>query len=351
VVSTSGVAGATNTTIVTPATAYAKVVDLATGEVKTVAESIKLNDEGDGYEYTGTGAVAASSGAVTTVTSDAKDGAGSTIEAGVVGEGKIMSYTVKEDGSYELTALTQETSVQVTKDSANVTAGVTSLSNTYATSATELNVITVTDEATKDAVAAVATETGIANFTDKTYSSSLTGFKTAYIEVNNTTKKITRMYVVISKTTPTTSSVAHAIYLGVGETGKTQGYKFVVNGEITTYYAADANDLSTTLAEGNVNKPFTLALDNEGKLTTSTADEAVVEATEADIVDATYVVLATGGQKELTKTCLVLDATDAENPTYAVTTVNEGDTVEYVMDTSETSKIDLMIVTKRKTAE
>jgi hypothetical protein len=351
-ISTTGVAGATDQVVVTAATAYAKVVDLATGEVKTVAESVKLNDAKNKFVYVGDGndsSVTANLEVATVLTGDGSVG----------GEGTVMQYTVSDDGSYVLKKLGDNsdkggvsvatTDVVIVKGSA-VVSGITSTSSPLATSQTELNVITVADGATKDASATVTTETGIANFTAGTYNTSTSGIDAVVYETKDS--KITRIFVVKTKTTSDDSStVAHAIYLkegeSVGATNADKGYQFVVNGEITTYYGA--SDISSSLS-GKAGKPVTLTLNADGKVSNVAYDslENSGNAKKIETLDTTFVKVAdVNSPVYFADKYVVVDGT-GETKTYALTTMNEGDSIQYVL---KDSKIEFVIVTARKAAE
>jgi hypothetical protein len=266
-VSTAYVAG-TTFTAAKAATAQAQIVDLATGEIKVVNESIELNAAGTNYVYTGTAAVSGVDNVVKTVGSDGTDniaGSGSVVSNSQVGEGTIMEYTVKEDGSYELktSANLQSSTTAIAAKAAKVD-GVT---DAVATSATKLTVVTYDASGAKTKV---ETYTGIANFPAST---SRTASKSV---VEKKDGKITNIYVVQTSSISGDTNVNYAVYIGNQETdGTVYNNDFVVDGEVVTYAFASEQ----SLVKGNA---YNVTVDSAGKATAR-----VLRAVSGDTIDQT----------------------------------------------------------------
>jgi hypothetical protein len=341
---TSGLSG-DSVTITTPATAQARVIDLATGEIKTVNESIKLNAAGTNYIYVGYDATATTqveNGAVV-------DLASSTANTGI---GTIMKYTVSEDGSY---ALYPVANVAITLTKGNTAPTVNHTGDVV----TEKTTLTTVDVTTKDHVPAsakVTTVTGKANI-----EGTLTK---AVVEVEDDTNRITRIFAVTLTEEATSSSLDYAIYLGAGETtSKGAEYKFVVDGEVVSYpvKAADNSSTLALLISENVGKPLKLTIASSDG--TFTAEQAVTKVNDSLAVlaaESDYVVYGTKESNttiEFASTCKIVDGTydsaageDASNASYKDIALADGDTVTIYKNNS-TSKATFIIVTAHKAAE
>jgi hypothetical protein len=279
----------------TAAAAQAKIIDLATGEIKVVNIGIVKNTAGK-YMY----ATAAGAAGDVEVAAD---------NVPVYTKAGVYSYVTLDDGSYVLSKAEAGESVDIKKNVAAV--------GTYvATSATVLNTVTYETKDGAITSASVTTTTGIANFpaTEK----ALTG---AIIVADATTKVISSITVVEEKAAAQ-EALNYAIYAGVGETDSTgTKYAFVVNGEKVEYYGTEDPEqkvgtvVTLTLTDGKIAK----------KADVATANVVVTDKT-LTVVDTTFVTdgtnayyFAEAGVKVFKKN---------SDGTYTAATVAAGDKVD-----------------------
>jgi hypothetical protein len=215
-------------------TAKAQIIDLATGEIKVVDETLKV--VGGEYCYVGTDCKNATAGTGTVIevkTDDTDDSVDAT-------EGKIVEYTVADDGTYTFSKILTDaeglvvtTDLTITQKSAEVMQS----TEVYgiATSATKLTVVDVNENNTKTKI---STYTGIANFPVAT----TTAKKDQTVVETDKDGKITNIYTInTSADLSEKADVNYAVYTGVGETvGTKTYYNFVVNGETVSYVFSEA---------------------------------------------------------------------------------------------------------------
>jgi hypothetical protein len=224
-------AAATTWTEAKDPTAKAQIIDLATGEIKFVDETLKV--VGGAYYYVGADCKDAKAGLVIEIKTgddtDSKD----------VTEGKIVEYTVADDGTYTFSqVLTSAEGLVVTADLTitQKSAEVMQSSTVYgiATSATKLTVVDVDEHNTKTKI---STYTGIANFPETTTAE----YDQTVVEKDKD-GKITNIYTInIAADLSEKANVNYAVYTGVGETvGTKTYYNFVVNGEAVSYVFSEA---------------------------------------------------------------------------------------------------------------
>jgi hypothetical protein len=293
------------------AAAQVQVIDLATGEIKVLNVGIVKNTSGK-YVY------AKATGAAGTTEVDADNVAGFTTKG-------IYAYTELDDGSIVLAAATLN-KVTLEKDKAVVKVADNDDVTAVASSATTLNFVEWTEDASSNIVSAtVTTSTGIANFptTAKQY--------TALVIDNG--KTISSITVVQKKVVETATQ--YAIYVGEGETDADGiHYNFSIKGETVSVLSADLTEKSLT--KGDV---VSYTLTNGEIASADDVDKETALATDVKVtvVDDTFIV-ASGTTYYFASTGYsAFDATE-----YQAATVAVGSTVT-IYGTSS-SAIDFILV-------
>ena len=272
------------------ARAQAKVIDLATGEVKIVNLGIVKGTDGKYYYASLNGSASA-----TEVTNDKFTSDTGIFECATLADGSIALKATKETGA----------SVTVEKGKADLTGG------KYANSNTVLTVVEYTTDKDGAIVSASVTKsTGIANFpaASTTYTGAIVTADTNGIASS----------ILVVKAKETVAAANYAIYKGEGETtADGTMYEFYVNGEVVAYYK-DAGVTGLT-----ADKVYNLSVTN-GKITAAPVVNPVTDgsAVKVTYVDSTYAI-AGGHVFYFADGCKVVDK-DAE---YAVDTLAVDDTI------------------------
>ncbi len=245
------------------AAAQAKIIDLATGEIKIVNIATTLYN-GQYYYLNANGLRTANV-------------VGTYDISGLTG---LRAYTELEDGSIVIGSTASTTSVTVKKDTAAVASG------KFANSSTVLTVVEYSVVRGQITGATVTTTTGIANFpaAGKNYS--------AIVTADATTGVVSNMLVVKAVDAPV-DAVDYAVFAKVGETTTISGTDFVelyyyVGGEEVVYYAPVASIGSAVTASAGV---YDITLTNGVLTATTPVSSSNRNAMTVVAVDDTYMLV------------------------------------------------------------
>ncbi|MGM9521540.1 MAG: S-layer homology domain-containing protein [Oscillospiraceae bacterium] len=285
------------------ARAQAKVIDLATGTVSIKNIAVVKNTAGKYVYADATGAATA------TEVTDTKP----------FSTAGYYTYTELSDGSIVIGSAVSTTSVSLTKDTAVIVPGASSV---YANASTKVTVIEYTSNY---AATSVTTYTGIANFPSTTLSEAALVIK----DNNNVATSVT-----IVKAQNVASSVNYAIYKGAGENSLTDGqyYEFYVGGEVVSYVMSNTADFSATAGDVVGLTLTSGKLADKGAVADQTAK---ISGATVTYVDSTFAVATkTTVEDEETKTttyviyfassCEVYDAGNS----YAAASIAVGDVID-----------------------
>jgi hypothetical protein len=284
--------------------AQARVIDLATGELKIVDLAVVKNAAGASFFATTTGAVSAV--AVDGTVTHASE--------------KVYKYA-EVDGKIALDGTTGETGTNVTinKGKGDIATG------NYVNASTVLTVVDYTKTGatiTSYTGASVTTYTGVANFPAL---GALTGV--AYYTADATTGLVANVLIVKQAVATTTAN--YAIYKAQGETtATTVAQEFYVKGEVVSYTDDDNYSTGTTAWAADTVYDLTIG--------TGTLDGAVISALAMDGVSTvsgvvktvtdTYVVVTISATDYVVYLADGYQAYDKTN-SYAATTIAAGDTI------------------------
>ena len=242
-----------------------------------------------------------------------------------VAAGAFYGYKVT-DGKYTLTDVSGATTGTLTFAKNN--ASITGIDNKYATSATEVTVITYN---TVTKTLSTTNYKGIANFPSKTFTN------VSYMaSFNSSNSAIIESVFMFESTTPVTTS-NFAVYVKQGEQYDVNKYYqgFYVNGEYVEY-KVDAGITVGSAADNTLEagKAYTLTLDATNKATAATYVAYATTAAKVTAVDATY--LMTNGAPVYFAEGAVCFNIDANHKGEA-DKIEIGDTVVYILGSGANS--------------
>jgi hypothetical protein len=299
----------------TSGAAKAQIVDLATGEAKTVDLAIGQDEENVWYFLN-------QAGALDTAITESDEETPVQIDADL-DEEEIYAYYVIDEG-YVLVELTQDAGVVLQQNSAAFSGAKT------LNSASKINVVEYEVKRDGSVAATLTTYTGIANLpkTDDKITAD-----TAYgiVDAAKNDNTVTQAYVVVEKA-PATPKPVTAVFVGKGEYDKAQKYEFAIGGEIVSYYVSNDHILEWTSQSeiGSVNfddlagTVITLSVDAKGNASNLT-NATVSTGASVIAVDSTYVKLSDNSVVYLNENVEVYNA-----KTYAADEIKAGDSIDYV---------------------
>lgn len=269
----------------------------------------------------------------------------------------FCSYTIDKDGNYKFSKVTGATApanIYVDEDVAAVKDAAAGNNLGFATKDTVLTVVPFEysdvspNNFTK--VVGVTTYTGYANFpAEKAYGTSADANTKILLVYNKDNTAITNIYVFAQEDKETTTN--YALYLGPnGADNEGSLYKFLVNGEVKSYYSEDGQDESGAAFVASTQSSLTvydIEVDSDNYVTATKVLKNTVKGPQdvKSIVAGAYFTYNDGDDEmvSLADDCIVIDASNSDTAKWAADSIAKEDKVVWILD-GDGEKAEVVII-------